>query len=338
MLSADSLQRDVSIAALVTLASIALGLDLVDGRVARRTNTVSELGARMDGEVDAFLILALSVAVAPSVGGWVLAIGAARYAFLAAGWLVAWMRAPLPRRDWRKVVAATQGITLTVAAARILPLTLTRAMLAVALCLLAESFGRDVWWLWRHRQGADSASRGRAIVLTSLALVVVWAALVAPTQPWRLTPGAFARLPIEGIVVVALAVVLPGRARRLVPWVIGPVLGLLSSMKLDDPDFLGGVEWLQFGRMRIAHVNNVIFAAFTPAMMGMLCHAVPRLTGRPLVGVRAAWAALVILSIALPIGLCCLLGGYLQPIEAGEFPMPVDIMITIVFLKSTVRP
>ena len=174
------------------------------------------MGARLDGEVDAFLILALSVEVAPSAGVWVLAIGAARYAFLAAGWLFAWMRAPLPRRDWRKVVAASQGITLTIAAAEVLPPALTRAALAVALALLAESFGRDVWWLWRHRRAAGprvAAVRDRDPAEPSCSrcspLVVVWVALVAPNQPWRLTPGAFVRLPLEGIVVVMLAVVLP---------------------------------------------------------------------------------------------------------------------------------
>ena len=73
-----------------------------------------------------------------------LAIGAARYAFLAAGWLLPWMRAPLPPRYWRKVVAATQGIVLTVAAADVLPLALTQAALVAALALLGESFGRDV--------------------------------------------------------------------------------------------------------------------------------------------------------------------------------------------------
>ena len=40
----------------------ALALDGVDGQVARRTGTASELGARFDMEVDAFLILVLSVA------------------------------------------------------------------------------------------------------------------------------------------------------------------------------------------------------------------------------------------------------------------------------------
>src|SRR5687768_11208538 len=60
--------------------------------------------------------------------------------------------------------------------------------------------------------------------------------------------------------------------------IIGPVAGLLSAMKLDDPDLLSGTEWLQFGRFRIVHVQMVVFGAFTPAMFGLMCHAVPRLT------------------------------------------------------------
>jgi phosphatidylglycerophosphate synthase len=84
--------------------------------VARRTGTATALGARLDGEVDAFLILALSVYVAPAAGAWVLAIGAARYLFLAGEWLLPWMRAPLPPRRWRRIVAAAQGIVLTIAA------------------------------------------------------------------------------------------------------------------------------------------------------------------------------------------------------------------------------
>ena len=108
-LTAASFERDLAVATLVALASVALALDFVDGWVARRTGTTSALGARLDGEVDAFLILVLSVEVAPSIGGWVLAIGLARYAFFAAGWALPWLRAPLPRRDWRKTVTASQG-------------------------------------------------------------------------------------------------------------------------------------------------------------------------------------------------------------------------------------
>src|SRR5688500_4679530 len=132
-LAADTFTNDAPVAVLVALAALALALDAADGAVARRTGTATALGARFDGEVDAFLILALSVYVAPAYGAWVLAIGAARYVFLAGEWLVPWMRAPLPVRRWRRVVAATQGVVLTIAAAEALPRGLTQALLAAAL-------------------------------------------------------------------------------------------------------------------------------------------------------------------------------------------------------------
>lgn len=138
-------------AALVAVAAVALALDWVDGRVARRTGTVSDLGARFDMEVDALLILVLSVLVAGSFGPWVLAIGAARYLRLLACLPWPWLRLSAPPRYWAKVVAALQGVTLTAAAAGVLPTAVAAALLVLALALLAESFGREVWWLWAHR-------------------------------------------------------------------------------------------------------------------------------------------------------------------------------------------
>ena len=156
-LTADSFLGPTPVATLVALSAVALVLDAVDGRVARRTGTASALGARFDMEVDAFLIMVLSVFVAQETGGWwVLAIGFARYAFVAAGRPLPWLRAPLPKRHWSKVVAAVQGVVLTVTAADVLPSWVTSVALAVALAMLTESFGRDVWWLWRHR-AADPA-------------------------------------------------------------------------------------------------------------------------------------------------------------------------------------
>jgi phosphatidylglycerophosphate synthase len=233
-LVADSFADPAPVAVLVTLSVVALALDAVDGRVARRKGTTSALGARFDGEVDAFLILVLSVYVSRSAGAWVLAIGAARYAFLAAGWVLPWMREPLPPRYWRKVVAATQGIVLTIAVADVLPPALTQAALFAALALLAESFGRDVWWLWSHHHATPSrvVAERVAAVLTILAALVAWAALVAPDQPSRLTPSAFMRVPVEGLVVIALALVLPATARRLLAWIVGPALGLVVIVKI----------------------------------------------------------------------------------------------------------
>jgi phosphatidylglycerophosphate synthase len=150
-LTVESLSRPVPVVVLVTLTAVALALDGVDGQVARRTGTCSPLGARFDMEVDAFLLLVLSVYVAGLVGWWVLAIGAMRYAYVLGILTLPWMRGGLPPRYWRKVVAATQGVALVAATAGVLPRSLTVAALAVALTLLVESFGRDVGWLWQHR-------------------------------------------------------------------------------------------------------------------------------------------------------------------------------------------
>ena len=158
-LTAASFTATTPVTALVALVVVALILDAVDGWVARHTQSASALGARFDMEVDAFLILVLSVYVARSSGLWVLAIGTARYAFVAAGWLLPWLRASLPPRYWCKVVAATQGITLAFATAAVLPQWLTETALAVSLALLTESFGREVWRLWRHQRVRTIATR-----------------------------------------------------------------------------------------------------------------------------------------------------------------------------------
>jgi phosphatidylglycerophosphate synthase len=150
-LAADAYGRtDVPVAVLVGLTIAALVGDWIDGQVSRRTQTASAFGARFDMEVDSFLLLVLSLYAARSAGLWVLAIGGMRYAFVAAGWVLPWMRATLPPRYWRKVVAATQGIVLVVATAGVLPAPVMLAGLALSLVLLVESFGRDVRWLWRN--------------------------------------------------------------------------------------------------------------------------------------------------------------------------------------------
>lgn len=153
-LVAESLSGPVPTAVLVALTAVALLLDGVDGQVARRTGTTSAVGARFDMEVDAFLILVLSVLVAQDLGIWVLAIGLTRYAFVAASLVLPWLTAPLPPAMWRKTVAAVQGIVLTVAAVNLLPRPLAISVVALALASLTWSFGRDIRWLWRRHRAA----------------------------------------------------------------------------------------------------------------------------------------------------------------------------------------
>ena len=243
--------QPVAVTPMVALAAVALSLDAVDGRVARRTGTVSAFGARFDMETDAFLILVLSAYLATVVGPWVLAIGVMRYVFVVAGRLLRWMRADLPHSMVRKTVAATQGIVLAIAASGLLPETGTVIILGLALAALVYSFGFDVAWLYRNRETAPEetpettedvpvrSTRRRILagVGTGFAAALVLFALIAPNRLSGFTPAAFARIPIEALIIAAIVLVLPTVARRVAAVIVGLSLGLLLIVKLTDIGF-----------------------------------------------------------------------------------------------------
>ena len=111
-------------------------------------------------------------------------------------------------------------------------------------------------WLWRNRTathppmttgaGPDAerrpTTRVRALpkrvrtviaaVLTILAAAIVWVVLVAPDQPQYLTLSGFLRLPLEGLVLIALAVVLPARGRRILAVTVGLALTVVVALKV----------------------------------------------------------------------------------------------------------
>ncbi len=229
------------------LSAAVLVLDGVDGRVARVTGCESGFGARFDMETDAFLILLLSVAVADDLGAWVLLIGAARYLLLAATACWPWLREPTPTRWWAKAVAVVQGVTLTTVLSGLLPRALAVAVVLGSLALLAESFWWQVRWLRRHR-GVGAAARAPApvavAVLDVLAVAVVWAALALPETARHLSVSGFVRLPVEVLVLAALALVVPMRLWRawsvaagvlLVAVVLVKALNLGFTAVLDRP-------------------------------------------------------------------------------------------------------
>lgn len=136
----------------VLWATLAFLLDHLDGRVARRTGTVSAFGARFDMELDAFLILALSVLVWEwgKVGAWVLLIGALRYLFVGAGLVRRELNGPLPESQRRKIVCVAQGVALLACLAPVVPSDAASILAGSALALLVYSFAVDVRWLLRH--------------------------------------------------------------------------------------------------------------------------------------------------------------------------------------------
>ena len=128
----------------IALLIPALALDAVDGAVARHTGTASPAGGRLDGEMDAALLLVVSATAVRALGWWVLAIGLMRYVFFAAGYLAPALRGRLAFSQFRRVVAGLQGVLLAVGLTPSVPLGPARAVVALALILLTISFGRDV--------------------------------------------------------------------------------------------------------------------------------------------------------------------------------------------------
>jgi phosphatidylglycerophosphate synthase len=135
----------------VAAASAAALLDALDGRLARRSGMASAFGARFDMETDALLILVLAALAwrTGKVGGWVLASGLLRYAFVAAGLLWPMLARPLPASARRKTVCALQAAGLIVCLAPVVPAAAAGVIAAGALAALAASFAADVLWLSR---------------------------------------------------------------------------------------------------------------------------------------------------------------------------------------------
>ncbi|MFC3805776.1 CDP-alcohol phosphatidyltransferase [Terrabacter sp. MAHUQ-38] len=77
-------------------------------------------------------------------------------------------------------------------------------------------------------------------VVTGLAVLLVWVALVAPAPVpgWSASALALVRIPVEGLVLVVAMLTLRGVARRWVEVVLGVVLGLLLLVRVLDAAFL----------------------------------------------------------------------------------------------------
>lgn len=128
-------------------------LDGADGYLARRSGLASGFGARFDMETDAFFILVLSALVWSNgkAGPWVLAAGSLRYLFVAAGWVLPWMRASLLPTRRGRLMAVLQMAGLLVALGPIVALPVSAWVAGVTLAGLVWSFGADVGRLWRGR-------------------------------------------------------------------------------------------------------------------------------------------------------------------------------------------
>src|SRR3546814_9176228 len=79
--------------------------------------------------------------------------------------------------------------------------------------------------------------------------------------------------------------------------------GLISSIKLHQPDFLTEYAWLTFGRIRTLHLNAVAYGWAPMAAFGIAIWTLPRLLKTELMGGRFAILGAMLLHAAMIAGL-----------------------------------
>jgi phosphatidylglycerophosphate synthase len=145
--------RSITPLSVAGITAAAMVLDWVDGWVARRTHTTSTFGARFDVEVDALLILALSILTwqYAKAGAWIVLAGLLRYAFVAAGVKWPWLKRPLAGSVRGKTICAVQIAGSIVALLPAVTPPWSALVAGATLAALVYSFTADTIALHRRR-------------------------------------------------------------------------------------------------------------------------------------------------------------------------------------------
>ena len=126
-------------------------------------------------------------------------------------------------------------------------------------------------------------------MLTGSAAALLWFALVTPNAAADVQPRAFLRVPIEAVVVVAAVFALPTRTGRVLGWVAGAALGLLSVLKLLNLGFTATLD---------RPFDPLTDWSYLPSAIGVLDDSVGR-TGT-VAAVGAAALLVLVLLAAVP--------------------------------------
>ena len=144
--------------ALIAVVVVTLLLDGVDGFAARRQGTHSNFGKRFDMEVDALMVLVLSLlAFASGKAAWfVILVGTMRYGYLAVHTMLPHLPKALKPSFARKAICVAQVVGLCLVMTPPIGPHLSNAIALAALVLLTASFGRDLLEQISRRPGQVS--------------------------------------------------------------------------------------------------------------------------------------------------------------------------------------
>jgi cbb3-type cytochrome oxidase subunit 1 len=106
-------------------------------------------------------------------------------------------------------------------------------------------------------------------------------------------------------------------------------LGFIGAISMVAPDFLQGIPWLSFGRVRPIHTNLMIFGFVGAALLGGIHYFVPSLVRSPLYSENLGRATLWVYNLAMASGTVTLALGYTQSREYAEWIWPVDVLVLL---------
>jgi len=142
------------------------------------------------------------------------------------------------------------------------------------------------------------------------------AASLSPTTP----PDVMSRAELSEIDASAKWPVIVFLVSGLVWLLIGTAFALISSIKLHTPEFLGGYEWLTFGRARTAHLNTVIYGWSVNAAFAVAFWLMARLSRTRLRHPGLLLIAGCFWNLGVTIGVIGILAGDSTSIEWLEIP------------------
>ena len=115
-----------------------------------------------------------------------------------------------------------------------------------------------------------------------------------------------------------------------VGWLLlGSFLGLAVSIKLHSPEFLGGHDFLTFGKLRTLHLNIIAYGWLSFAGLGLALWLVPRIAKVPLQRPAILTFAGTLWNIGVLLGCLGILYGVSDGLEWLEFWWPIDILLAI---------
>jgi len=110
---------------------------------------------------------------------------------------------------------------------------------------------------------------------------------------------------------------------------VASATGLIASIKLHAPDWLGAYEWLTFGRIRTLHLNAMSYGFLSSAGLGIAFWLLPRLLKTPLRGMRLALFGGVLWNAGLVAGMGAVAAGISDGQEWLEMPWQADILLVV---------